>query len=141
MQIQGTSTDQGLTLESIDRARTNGLDRLLEAAKSGQANARDAAAVESEEEAGAAFEKYFNTMLVKEMRRSLPDGLFSGAGSDVYTAWFDEHVGEALTSRDTLGIAGLIKSSLARNAAAEEAGLDAASLELGRDQDKDEDYR
>jgi Rod binding domain-containing protein len=72
------------------------------------------------ERAGEAFESYFATMLVKELRRSLPDGFFSGSGSDVYGAWFDQHVGEALSQRDALGLAGLIKTTLSQAPVAEE---------------------
>ena len=70
--------------------------------------------------AGEAFESYFATMLVKELRRSLPDGFFSGSGSDVYGSWFDQHVGEALSEGNALGLAGLIKTSMAQAQDAEE---------------------
>jgi len=67
-------------------------------------------------QAAKAFESYFNTILVKELRRGLPTGMFEGTGADVYTAWFDEHVGNTLASRDALGIGAMIRSSLARAA-------------------------
>ena len=51
-------------------------------------------------------------MLVKELRRALPDGLFQGAGSDVYTAWFDEHVGATLSNQDALGIGAMIRAAV-----------------------------
>ena len=63
---------------------------------------------------GEAFETYFATMLVKELRSTLPNGFFSGAGSDVYGAWFDEHIGKSLAERNALGFAGMIRASMAR---------------------------
>jgi len=75
---------------------------------------QEARTPEENEEAAKAFEGFFNTMLVKEMRKSLPKGFFQGAGSDVYAAWFDEHLSGALTKRDALGIGRLIESSLNR---------------------------
>ena len=71
-------------------------------------------------EAAQQMEALFATMLVKELRRSLPDGFFSGSGSDVYGSWFDQHVGEALSERNALGLAGLIKTSMAQAQVAEE---------------------
>ena len=67
-----------------------------------------------EDEASQAFETFFATMLVREMRRALPDGLFSGAGSDVFESWFDQHLGQTLVERDALGLAGLVKTGIAR---------------------------
>jgi len=65
------------------------------------------------------FEKLFAVMLVRELRRSMPDSPFGeGAGADVYEGWFDEHLGGALAGRDTLGIAGMVKTSLGRVQAA-----------------------
>ena len=57
---------------------------------------------EANDEAAAAFESYFATLLVRELRRGLPEGLFSGAGSDVYSSWFDEQIGATLSERDAL---------------------------------------
>lgn len=91
--------------------------RALEAMRIGRAVQKPktgAAAVSQTEEAGRAFESYFATMLVREMRRAMPEGFFSGTGSDVYGAWFDEHLGAALAERDALGLAGMVKTALAR---------------------------
>ena len=75
---------------------------------------------------------------INRLRKALPGGCFKGAGSDVYTGWFDEHLGEALSNRDALGIAGLIKTSLARIDEAQTARLDAASLLLDEEERKEE---
>ena len=125
------ANDANRALAGLERSRSGEVNRLIQAARTEKSP-------EGDDRAGAAFEKYFSTMLVKELRKSLPSGLFDGAGSDIYTSWFDEHLGEALSSRDALGISGLIKTSLARMNAAQEAGLDAASLALDAETHKEE---
>ena len=74
------------------------------------------------EEAAHAFERLFATMFAKEMRRALPEGFFGdGPGSDVYGGWLDEHLGNALAERDTLGFAASVKEDLLRMEAARQA--------------------
>jgi Rod binding domain-containing protein len=93
------------------------LERAKEAARAVE---RAADAGESAE-AAERFEALLATLLVKEMRRALPEGtLFPGAGSDVYDAWFDEHVGSALADGDALGLASQVRISLADAARARE---------------------
>ena len=59
------------------------------------------------------MEKVFATMLVGELRKSLPEGLFgAGPGNDTYSGWFDEHLGASLADSGALGLAGQIKASL-----------------------------
>ncbi|HED65200.1 MAG TPA: hypothetical protein ENJ09_06545 [Planctomycetes bacterium] len=70
--------------------------------------------LEKNEEAAKAFEGYFNTILVKELRKTLPGGFFSGSGSDVYGSWFDQYVGDTLAERNGLGIGDMIRASLGR---------------------------
>jgi Rod binding domain-containing protein len=66
-------------------------------------------------QAAKQFETVFATLLVRELRRSMPERVFGqGPGSDVYEGWFDEHLGNALAERDALGIAGMVKAALAR---------------------------
>jgi Rod binding domain-containing protein len=68
------------------------------------------------------FETLFATLLVRELRRSMPEQLFgSGPGADVYEGWFDEHLGQTLAERDALGIAGMVKTALERAQAARDA--------------------
>lgn len=67
------------------------------------------------EEAAKAFETYFTSLLVREMRRSLPEGLVGGGtGSDVYAAWFDENVGRALAESRGLGIQQMLQPHIQR---------------------------
>jgi Rod binding domain-containing protein len=68
-------------------------------------------------EAAQRFEALLATMLVKEMRSSLPEGFFgSGSAGDVYGGWLDEHVGRALAERDALHLEGVLQESLERKA-------------------------
>ena len=60
-----------------------------------------------------AFGKIFAQQLIKEMRSTVDGGFFgSGAGSDIYESWFDEHVAEVLAADDALGLAGMMKAGL-----------------------------
>lgn len=65
-------------------------------------------------DAGREIEQLFATMLVKELRRGLKTGFFQGPGADVYTAWFDEHLGRTLAEGDALGLARLVDSYVER---------------------------
>ncbi|QDU70080.1 rod-binding protein [Engelhardtia mirabilis] len=59
------------------------------------------------------FERLFASMLVKEMRATLQDGMFGkGAGSDTYGAWFDEHIGASLADTGALDMAGILRAGL-----------------------------
>lgn len=67
----------------------------------------------SPESAAEKLEALFATILVKEMRRALPNGFFGdGIGADTFNGWFDEHLGEALARSGALDLAGMIKTSL-----------------------------
>jgi len=58
------------------------------------------------------MEALFATMLVKELRRALPNGFFGkDSGADTFNGWFDEHIGESLAKTDALGLAGMIKTA------------------------------
>lgn len=69
---------------------------------------------------GAAAKKLqavFTTLLVKEMRKSLPEGFFGeGPQGDIYSGWLDEHVGQSLAERDTLHMQEFVTRSLADKA-------------------------
>lgn len=69
------------------------------------ADARRADRAGEASEAALGFEKLLATILVKEMRRGLPEGFFgNGTGSNVYEGWLDEHVGASLTEGRGLGL-------------------------------------
>jgi Rod binding domain-containing protein len=59
------------------------------------------------------FERLLATLLVKELRRGLPEGFFGGgAGSDVYEGWLDEHMGASLTEGRGLGLRAALEREL-----------------------------
>lgn len=115
MQIGDFDKPQLPGLESTDA----GLERARRASERGDAG-----------ETAKQFETLFATMLVRELRRSMPQGIFGdGAGADVYEGWFDEHLGNALAGRDSLGIAGLVKTSIHRAQAAADSAAGAGTDE------------
>lgn len=59
------------------------------------------------------FEALLATMLVKEMRRAVPEGFFGeGAAGDIYSGWLDEHVGQALANDDGLHMRDMLEKSV-----------------------------
>ena len=116
-------------LEGLGRSKEI---ELIRAAKN--VSASENAAEESK--VAKSFETYFTMMLVKEMRKALPQGFFSGAGSDIYGAWFDEHIAESLSSRDALGFAGMIKTALERSASTDAMELESVQAEPGADENE-----
>ncbi len=68
---------------------------------------------EKNEATAKKFEQLIATMLVKEMRKGLPNGFFGdGPGSDTFNGWLDTNLGESLASRWQLDIAGMVKTDL-----------------------------
>lgn len=68
------------------------------------------------------FETIFGVMLVRELRRSMPTGLFGeGPGADVYEGWFDEQLGKSLAKNDALGIAGMVRTAIGHAQATRDA--------------------
>ena len=111
MDIPGTQSAVG-ALEAASRARG---DQAAQALRHGK-----------DDEAGYAFESFFAQIFVREMRRALPQGFFGGTGSDVYTSWLDQHLGDALASTDALGIAGMVRAALGRERLSTTGAPDAA---------------
>jgi flagellar protein FlgJ len=109
--VLSAALGSGIQLPTRDSAVDSRLDGALRAAESG-----------SPSEASRQFETLFAMMLVRELRRSMPQGMFgNSAGSDVYEGWFDEHLGAALADRDALGIGSMVKVALQRTQAARDA--------------------
>jgi Rod binding domain-containing protein len=52
------------------------------------------------------FESIFVSMLLKQMRGTLTEGMFAGDASDIYGGIFDEHMGRALADSGFLDLAG-----------------------------------
>jgi len=101
---------------------------LLPSASGGKVDeARRLSDMGEHDKAAREMETVFGMMLVRELRRALPQGLFGkGPGADVFEGWFDEHLGQALAERDALGLSGLVKTSLQAKERALEAGTEAA---------------
>ena len=71
-------------------------------------------------EAAKQLEALFATVLVKELRRGLPNGFFGGStGSDTYDGWMDEQLGQALAESGALDLAGRIRTALESDLARE----------------------
>jgi Rod binding domain-containing protein len=71
---------------------------------------------------GKEFEALFATMLVKELRKALPEqGFFGDAqGSDVFNGWMDQFLGQQLAADGALDLAGRVRVAMAEKAAGEE---------------------
>ncbi len=77
----------------------------------------------SPKEAAAKFEALFATLLVKEMRKALPEGFFGpDASGDIYAGWLDQHLGQAIAARGDLEIAPMVEKSLERRLEADGGG-------------------
>lgn len=84
-------------------------------------SARSAPTTREPGEAGKQFEQLLAGMLVRELRRALPNGFFGQEmGADTYESWLDEHLGRALSESGALGIAGMVKAGLERQGGASE---------------------
>ena len=72
------------------------------------------AAQDADQDAGAKLEALFATMLVKELRKALPnEGFFGdGKGADVFNGWMDEFLGQQLADDGALDLAGRVKVAL-----------------------------
>jgi len=84
-------------------------------------------------EAAHQMEALFATMLVKELRRALPNGFFGdGTGADTFNGWLDEHIGGTLAESGALDLAGMIRTSLENGREAKRNGPEKASEERPR---------
>jgi len=86
------------------------------------------------QEAAEKFEALFATLLVKELRRALPDGFFgSGPGSDTYNGWLDQTLGDSLAKNWQLDLAGMVRTNLdSKQRRLEEGLLETGAQETGR---------
>ncbi|MHC4892338.1 MAG: rod-binding protein [Planctomycetota bacterium] len=76
------------------------------------------------------FESLFASMLIKEMRKTLDDGLFGkGPGADTYSGWFDQHVGASLADTGALDLAGMLRTGLPKGEGADTTSEAAAPVE------------
>ena len=88
---------------------TGNIQNALAAQLEGQLDSADL----KKDAAADKFESLLATMLVKELRKGLPNGFFGGeSGSDIYEGWFDEHIGKALARDGGLDMEGLIRAGI-----------------------------
>ena len=71
-------------------------------------------------DAAEQFESIFFSMLIKEMRQTLQEGLFGGESSDSFGALFDQHMGSHLASGAGLGVRDLVLSQALKSQSADE---------------------
>ncbi len=71
-----------------------------------QANAPDVESIRmtaDQMEAAKAFESYMVEMMVKEMRRSVPDGIFTSGAMDMFSGLFDQEISKRIAESGGLG--------------------------------------
>jgi murein DD-endopeptidase MepM/ murein hydrolase activator NlpD len=54
-------------------------------------------------EAATAFESYMIEMMVKEMRKTVPDGMFSGGASEIFSGMFDQEISQRIAETGGFG--------------------------------------
>lgn len=98
---RGLAVPAGPAALALEDSRERGLR--VEAAPDGDAH-----------DAGKKVESLFATLLVKELRKALPEeGFFgSGPGADVFNGWLDEFMGEQLARDGALGLADRVETAL-----------------------------
>lgn len=80
-----------------------------------QTDALGISATAGPEEVAKSFEAVFASLLVKEMRNTLSEGLFGSESSDVFGGLFDLHIGNAMAEGRGLGIKELVLTQLQQN--------------------------
>ena len=54
-------------------------------------------------EAAKAFEAYMVEMMVKEMRKTIPDGMFSGESTEIFSGLFDQEISKRIAETGGFG--------------------------------------
>ncbi len=63
------------------------------------------------DEAAEKFEALLGGMLAKELRKGLPEGFFGeGPGSEQFSSWLDQFVGEAIAERGAFGFKTMVSA-------------------------------
>jgi murein DD-endopeptidase MepM/ murein hydrolase activator NlpD len=63
-------------------------------------------------EAATAFESYLIEMMVKEMRKTIPDGMFSGGQSEIFSGMFDQEISKRISETGGFGFADLMGGAM-----------------------------
>ena len=80
-----------------------------------QANAPDVESIrmsKDQKEAANAFESYMVEMMVKEMRRSVPDGVFTEGAMDMFSGLFDQEISNRIAESGGLGFQQMMGDAL-----------------------------
>jgi murein DD-endopeptidase MepM/ murein hydrolase activator NlpD len=86
-----------------------------------QANSPDVESIRksaNQEEAAIAFESYMVEMMVKEMRRSVPEGIFTSGAMDMFSGLFDQEISKRIAESGGLGFDKLIGNAMGVQAGA-----------------------
>lgn len=97
------------------------------------ADQHDAAAVdraENRREAAIKFEAYLAQIMVREMRKTVPDGIFGGQAMEVFTDLLDQEVSERIAEGGRLGLADQLMAQMGEPAGPGPEGRLAASLSV-----------
>ena len=112
-----------------------GANRLDEAVRAKDRAMQDDAGAKDKDNAIGSFQMLLATQLVKELRSSLPEGLFGGgSGADIYESWFDQHIATSLAESDALGLAGMLKAGIG----ATQAKVDASMMDAAQSDENEE---
>lgn len=109
--------------DTFGNAKLSAFQKSIDATKAAAEEAEQSGDESKVEDVAEKFEALLSTMLVKEMRKALPEGVFGkGPGADVFEGWFDEHIGaEIARGGDGLDLAGVIKANLGLKSGEEQA--------------------
>jgi murein DD-endopeptidase MepM/ murein hydrolase activator NlpD len=66
-----------------------------------------------QDEAAKAFESYMVEMMVKEMRKTVPDGMFSGGSAEVFSSLFDQELSNRIAESGGFGFGDMLKDQMA----------------------------
>lgn len=65
-----------------------------------------------QDEAARAFESYMVEMMVKEMRKTVPDGMFSGGSAEVFSSLFDQELSSRIAESGGFGFGNMLKDQM-----------------------------
>jgi murein DD-endopeptidase MepM/ murein hydrolase activator NlpD len=86
---------------------------MLQQARADQVTAaNDSGKATTAEEAGQAFEGYLIEMMVSEMRKTIPEGIFSGNAMEMFSGMLDQELATRIGETGGLGLGAMISQSV-----------------------------
>ena len=73
---------------------------------------REIRMTKDQNEAAMAFESYMVEMMVKEMRKTVPDGMFSGGSAEVFSSLFDQELSSRIAESGGFGFGNMLKDQM-----------------------------